>query len=150
MAHSYVHLIYHIVFATKDRYPLITEPIRDRLFEYLGGMIRQTGGVSLGVGGTNNHVHILAKIRQDKALSDVIKDLKANSTNWVHETFPTGQKFYWQSGYGAFTVSESQVEVVRNYVLNQEKHHQKRTFEEEFIQLLRVHGVEFDERYLWK
>lgn len=150
MPHSYVNLIYHLVFSTKDRQPLITEEAQARLHEYIGGMLRRQGGIALAVNGMPDHIHVLAKLRQDKALSDVLRDLKAGASGWMHEVFPSAQQFAWQNGYGAFTVSASQVESVRNYIAHQSEHHRKRTFQEEFIALLRAHEIEFDEKYLWK
>lgn len=150
MPQSYVNLLYHIVFSTKDRRPLITEAHQPRLYEYIGGGIRSQGGIALEINGIEDHVHVLAKLRQDKALSDVIRDLKANASGWLHDVFPELKQFAWQNGYGAFTVSASQAESVRRYIANQKAHHQRQTFEDECVQLLRLHEVEFDERYLWK
>src|SRR5438105_9084387 len=113
MSHSYTQLIYHIVFSTKERRPWIDAAIGPRLHEYLGGGIRGEGGTAIIVNGVADHVHILAKLRQDKAISEVLRTIKANSSGWVHETFPNCRAFAWQSGYGAFTVSQSQVEKVR-------------------------------------
>lgn len=150
MAHSYVNLIYHIVFSTKDRQPLITTPYQVRLYEYVGGIIRQHGGIALAINGVEDHIHILARLRQDKALSDMIRDLKAGASGWIQEVFPELKDFAWQTGYGAFTVSTSQVEKVKSYIADQQRHHQQQTFREEFLTLLRLSGVEFDEQYLWK
>lgn len=150
MPQSYVNLIYHIVFSTKDRKPIITDNYRDRLHEYIGGIIREQGGISLAINGMEDHVHVLAKLRQDKALSDVIRDCKAGASGWMHDVFPEMHEFAWQNGYGAFTVSASQVEVVRRYIANQVYHHQSRSFQNEFVVLLRSNEIEFDERYLWK
>ncbi len=149
MAHSYTNLLYHIVFATKDRRPLIEPAIATRLHAYLGGGIRGEGGTALIINGTPDHVHILARLRQDKALSDVVRSIKANTSKWVHQALSSLQSFAWQTGYGAFTVSESQGEKVRRYILDQEAHHRKTTFEEEFVALLRAHGVSFDPSYVW-
>lgn len=149
MPQSYVNLIYHIVFSTKDRQPLITESCRDRLHEYIGGIIRGQGGIALAINGMEDHLHVLAKLRQDKAVSEVIRDCKAGASGWMHDVFPEMRGFSWQNGYGAFTVSASQVPTVREYIANQALHHQKRTFQDEFILLLRMNEIEFDERYLW-
>ena len=149
MSSSYCNLIYHMVFSTKGRKPWIDDHIEARLHEYLGGAIRGEGGVSFHVGGMEDHVHILAKLRQTKAICNVLRDIKANSSGWVHETFPGYEDFAWQSGYGAFTVSASQIESVAAYIDNQREHHKHMTFQEEFIQLLEKHGIEYDERYLW-
>lgn len=150
MPQSYTNLIYHIVYSTKERQPLITNDLKPRLYDYIGGMIRKRGGICLAIGGMNDHVHILAKLKPDKALSEVLRDLKANSTGWMHDVFPEMSDFTWQRGYGAFTVSSSQIEKVREYVLNQEKHHKKHnSFRDEFIKLLKANEIEFDEKYLW-
>ncbi len=147
---SYVNLIYHIVFSTKDRKPIITEKYQARLHEYIGGIIRKQGGISLAINGVEDHVHVLAKLRQDKALSDMIRDFKANASGWMHDVFPELKDFAWQNGYGAFTVSASQIQAVRKYIAEQEIHHHKRSFQEEFVQLLCVNEIEFNEQYLWK
>jgi putative transposase len=104
-----------------------------RLYDYLGGTIRKVGGISLELNGTEDHVHVLAKLQPDCALSDVLRDLKANATGWMHDVFPTLKSFPWQRGYGAFTVSQSRVEAVRHYIARQKEHHRKISFREEFI-----------------
>ena len=150
MPQSYTNLIYHIVYSTKERQALITNDLQPRLYEYIGGMIRKRGGICLAIGGMSDHVHILAKLKPDKSVSDVLRDLKANSTGWMHDVFPEMKDFTWQRGYGAFTVSSSQVEKIREYILNQEEHHKKvGTFRDEFIKLLIANEMEFDEKYLW-
>lgn len=148
MGQSYTNLLYHLVFSTKDRNPLITVDLKPRLYDYLGGTIRGLGGVSLGIGGMEEHVHVLTKLRPDKAVSAVLRDLKANASGWMHDVFPEVRDFAWQRGYGAFTVSYSQVERVQRYIAEQERHHRRRSFREEFVELLIKNGVEFDERYL--
>ena len=149
MAHSYTNLLYHMVFSTKNREAWLSEEINPRLYEYLGGAIRSEGGIILAVNGWFDHIHILAKLRQDKAVADVIRDIKANSSGWIHREFRQRRSFAWQRGYGAFTVSQSQVDSVRRYIANQKVHHQKVSFQEEFIALLKAHGIEYDERYIW-
>jgi len=149
MPKSYTNLLYHLVFSTRDRKRLITTERRPRLYEYVGGIIREFGGISLAIGGIEDHLHLLAKLRPDKRLSDMIRDLKANSSGWMHDVFPDAQDFCWQKGYGAFTVSTSLVPAVTAYIANQEQHHKKRSFGEEFVGMLRVNEIEFDERILW-
>ena len=102
MGQSYVNLLYHIIFSTKDREPLITEAHQRRLYEYIGGIVRQQGGIALAINGMEDHVHLFAKLRQDKALSDMVRDLKAHSSGWMHKVFPDLKDFTWQNGYGAF------------------------------------------------
>ena len=148
MSDSYTNLLYHIVFSTKDRRPLITPDYELRLYDYLGGTIRKLGGISLELNGTEDHVHLLAKLRPDCALSDVLRNLKANATGWMHDVFPTLKNFSWQRGYGAFTVSQSHVEAVRQYIARQKEHHQRISFRDEFIQFLQENGIEYDERFI--
>jgi putative transposase len=148
MSDSYTNLLYHIVFSTKDRRPLITADYEVRLYDYLGGTIRKLGGISLELNGTEDHVHLLAKLRPDCALSDVLRDLKANATGWMHDVFPSLKNLSWQRGYGAFTVSQSNVEAVRKYIARQKEHHQKIFFRDEFIQFLQENGIEYDERFI--
>ena len=149
MPKSYTNLLYHLVFSTRDRKPIITAERRPRLYEYVGGIIRECGGISLAIGGMEEHMHLLTKLRPDRALSDILRDLKANSSGWMHDVFPDAKDFSWQKGYGAFTVSTSLVPAVSAYIANQEQHHKKRSFRDEFIEMLRVNEVEFDERFLW-
>jgi REP element-mobilizing transposase RayT len=148
MSSSHCNLLYHIVFATKGREPWLTSGIRARVHQYLGGAIRDENGIALIINGTADHVHILAKLRQDKAISKLVGELKANSSGWISRTFKDAAAFAWQEGYGAFTVSESQLLKVRRYIERQEEHHRNVSFLEELKVLLKVHGLPFDERYL--
>lgn len=149
MGHSYSNLLYHIVFSTKERQRSLDAETSARLYDYLGGAIRSEGGTSISINGCADHIHILTKLRQDKAVSDVLRAIKANSSGWLHRTFPKLRGFAWQSGYCAFTVSQSQVEKVKQYIANQQVHHQRFSFKEEFISLLNAHRIEYDEKYLW-
>ena len=149
MPRSYTNLIYHIVFSTKDRRPLITPERAPRLYEYIGGAIRAQGGIPLGINGMDDHAHVLTKLRPDKDLSSVLRNLKANSTGWMHAVFPDAKDFSWQNGYGAFTVSPTQVAIVRDYISRQAEHHAKHSFRDEFVTMLRKNDVGFDEKYLW-
>jgi len=144
---SYTNLLYHIVYATKERAPLITTTLRPRLHEYLGGTVRGLGCIALEINGTNDHVHILAKLRPTISVSEFLSKLKSGSSGWAKRQ--TAGRFGWQARFGAFTVSESQVERVRTYIRTQEEHHQKQSLEEEFKALLRGHKIDFDEAHLW-
>jgi len=150
MAHSYTCLLYHLVFSTKAREPWLQGELRPRLWEYWSGAIRSEGGFCVLANGVSDHVHLLARLRQDKAGSHVLRAIKANSSGWIHDSFPKLRSFHGQDGYGAFTVSKSQMETVRRYIAGQEAHHRKLTFQEEFLALLKAHEVEYDERYIWK
>ncbi len=148
MASTHLSLHYHIIFNTKDRAPIIAPDWRDRLHAYMGGVIRNVEGVPEAIGGVADHVHLLIGLRATARLSDVVRDLKAVSSRWVHDE--VGDRgFSWQEGYGAFTVSASQLEAVRAYIAGQEVHHQRRTFQEEYLELLKKSGVNYDERFVW-
>ena len=149
MPQSFCNLTYHLVFSTKQRRPWITKEFGRRLYDYLGGTIRDLGGTMLAINGMPDHVHILTRLRQDIAVSVVLRKIKASSRKWIHGVFPDATQFAWQSGYGAFTVSKSRIEDVRAYLDEQEQHHRTRTFQEEFVALLEAHGIEYDEKFLW-
>lgn len=150
MAGTFTSISMHIVFSTKNRKPDILPAIQQRLYEYLGGIIRGEGGVLYAIGGMADHVHMLMRYRPDRALSDVVRDLKSHSSGWIHKTFPDCRDFGWQDGYGAFSVSQSRMDTVKNYVESQAQHHAKRDFVEEMEALLEAHRVEYDQKYLWK
>lgn len=149
MSHAYSRLHYHLVFSTKERKTYIKPEIKDRLHTYMKGIIFNLDGVVEEIGGVEDHVHLLFYSPPKHALSDVIKAVKAGSSGWVHEIWPQRQAFAWQRGYGIFSVSESNVESVRDYIRNQEEHHRRMTFEEEFIALLEKHKIEYDPRYVF-
>ena len=113
------------------------------------GIVREGGGRTLAANGTADHVHVLAVLKPDAAVSGVVRDIKANSSRWLRRDCGLGNRFAWQGGYGAFSVSESQVARVLGYIERQERHHTRQSFEDEFVGLLRAHGIEFEERYLW-
>jgi REP element-mobilizing transposase RayT len=149
MGSTHTNLLYHVVFSTKHREPIITPDVRAELYKYIGGIIRGEGGTLLEIGGIADHVHLLARLKAAPSVADMLRLIKCNSSNWANERPQRQWRFEWQTGCGAFTVSESQVAGVRDYVRHQEEHHQKMTFQEEFVTLLKKHGVEYDERYLW-
>jgi putative transposase len=148
MSDTFTNLLVHIVFSTKHRAPLIQEPLQERLYEYLGGILRQKGGILLEIGGMPDHVHLLARIKADCSVAEIVGTIKSCSSKWVNPTFPQFEDFKWQVGYAAFSVSESQVSAVRRYIRNQAEHHAHLSFKDELIALLRKHGIEFEERYL--
>lgn len=148
MSSTHLSLHYHIVFSTKDRVAHIHKEWRDRLHAYLGGVVRDLGGYPEAVGGVEDHVHLLVGLRATHCLSDVMRVIKSASSKWVHQEMQK-KLFSWQEGYGAFTVSPTQIDVVKNYIGNQEKHHQQKSFQDEYLELLRLSKTEFDEKYLW-
>lgn len=148
MPSTHTSLNFHIVFSTKDRINLINQEWRAELHIYLGGVIKNQGGVALAIGGTSDYVHVLASLDPPHRLPELIRDMKANSTSWAKRE-KDERKFSWQTGYGAFTVSPSNIERVKSYVLNQDRHHRKKNFKEEYVELLKAAQVEYDEQYLW-
>src|SRR5262245_58709817 len=147
MPTTHVSLHYHIVFSTKGRRRTIAEPWRGELHAYLGGVVREVGAIARSIGGPGDHVHLLLGLKATHTLAEVVQQIKRGSSAWVHRHGVT--KFAWQEGYGAFTVSPSQVTKVQRYIANQIEHHHEKTFEEEYLDLLRLSGVEYDEKYLW-
>lgn len=148
MPSTHTSLHFHLIFSTKERAPVISNEWRARLLAYLGGIVKGLDGVPLATGGTEDHVHLLAGLKSSHRLDFVLRDLKADSSEWVHKEI--GQRmFAWQKGYGAFSVSPSGLEGVRRYVLNQEEHHRRKSFQEEYVELLKAGNIEYDERYLW-
>jgi len=149
MAHTYTNLLTHIVFSTHGRAASIPEAIRPDLHAHLGGVLRELGATPVMIGGTSDHVHLLALMPANVAVADCLRVVKTNSSRWVKERWPERRAFSWQGGYAAFAVSESSRAQVIRYVQEQERHHRRASFQDELLVLLRKHGVEFDERYLW-
>ena len=149
MPQSLSSLHVHIVFSTKHREPFIAPDLAPRLYGYIGGIARGADSPLVVAGGTADHIHLLVSLGRRTCVADLVRDLKANSSGWVHDNFPEKASFAWQAGYGAFAVSKSNVETVKAYIARQEEHHKKRTFQDEFREFLRVHEIEWDERYLW-
>jgi REP element-mobilizing transposase RayT len=148
MPSTHVSLHIHIVFSTKARRACIKECWEERLHCYLGGILRGLKGVAEEIGGTSDHVHLLVSLGACHRLADVIRDLKSSSSKWVHEVVGN-PLFGWQDGYGAFSVGASEIDAIRKYIRGQEEHHRKKTFQEEYIDLLIHSGIEIDERFLW-
>jgi REP element-mobilizing transposase RayT len=148
MPSTHLSLHFHIVFSTKDRHPFFVESWRPRLHEYLGGLIRAAEGIPEAIGGTADHVHLLVGLRATHALASFVQDIKQNSSRWIHETIGVNN-FAWQPGYGAFTVSVSNCDVVKEYIANQDEHHRTKSFQEEYGAFLQKHSVAYDVKYLW-
>jgi REP element-mobilizing transposase RayT len=137
----------HLIFSTQGRRALIEPAFRPDLFAYLGGIIREMQGTALIINGTADHVHILIRIRPAQSAAEIARVIKANSSKWVRTKWSV--EFAWQTGYGVFSVSESNVAAVKKYIANQEQHHKKHSFQEEFLAFLKKNNVAYDERYLW-
>ena len=148
MSSTHLSLHVHVVFGIKHQRPLIRPEWIGRLHAYLGGAARTLQVVPQAVGGVADHVHLLLGLRATHRLADVMRDVKRVSSAWVHETIDD-KEFEWQDGYGAFTVSASLLQRVKGYIERQQEHHHKKTFQDEYVELLRLSGLEYDERYLW-
>jgi putative transposase len=147
---SYVSAYFHCVFSTKERRPFITPDLRERLWPYLGGIARENDMTAIETGGVADHVHILLSVPSTITIAKAMQLIKGGSSKWIHDTFPEHRLFGWQVKYGAFSVSVSQLDRTIQYIRNQETHHKKVRFQEEFLTLLKKHRVTYDPRYLWE
>jgi REP element-mobilizing transposase RayT len=139
----------HCVWSTKERRKLIDATLRQRLWPFMGAIARENSIKAIAIGGTEDHVHALLSLPSSISVSKAVQLIKGGSSKWGHETFPAHGNFNWQEGYGAFSISVSQIRLTVAYIERQEEHHRKRTFQEEFLTFLIKHGIAFDERYLW-
>lgn len=149
MPQSLARLHVHLVFSTKDRVPKISDAVRDSLHAYMGVILKNLGCVPIYINSVEDHVHILTDLSRTVSVSQVIEDVKKTSSKWIKSQGAEFSRFAWQSGYGAFAVSESNVGAVRKYIATQKEHHQKKSFQDEYRQFLRRHRISFDEQYLW-
>jgi REP element-mobilizing transposase RayT len=150
MPQSLARVVLHIVFSTKNRVPFLKDTeTRTRLHAYMAGILQDIGCDPILIGGVEDHVHILCNLSRTMTIASLVEEAKKNPSKWMKEQSPAYADFYWQGGYGAFSVSQSNVEQVRLYIANQEEHHHKVSFQDEFRALCRKHGVEIDERYVW-
>ena len=147
MGSTFLSLHYHIVFATKKRKPWIANSWRDRLYEYLGGTVQGLAGVPQAIGGVEDHVHLLVGLRATHTLADFVREVKKSSTGWIRDE-NLEREFSWQEGYSAFTVSPPARKAVRRYILNQLKHHRRRSLIEELTSMLKEAEIAFDPKYL--
>lgn len=145
---SCVHI--HLVFSTKEREPFLQEPaIRKEMHAYLGGVSKKLGCPPVVVGGQEDHVHLLCRLSRTVSQSEWVKEIKRVSSIWIKQRDPSLAAFAWQGGYGAFSVSESALDKTQEYITHQEAHHKKQTFQDEYREFLRKHGMEWDERFVW-
>ena len=149
MAHTFSNLLVHIIFSTKDRVGSIHPEWRSELHAYLGGIVRELGGKAVAINGTADHVHLLVSMPANMAVAEMVRVLKANSSRWVNRKHQRKSKFSWQTGYAAYSVSQSNCEAVSKYIREQEIHHRRVTFQEEYLEFLKKNGIEYDERFTW-
>ena len=149
MASTFYQVYLQYVFAVKGRQNLLQEPWRDEVFKYMSGIIKGKNQKPIIVNGVSDHVHVFVGVNTSLTICDLVRDIKNNSTNFINEQKFVKGKFSWQDGYGVFSYGHSQINDVYNYILNQEKHHHKQTFKEEYLEYLRKFEIEYDEKYLW-
>jgi len=150
MPQSLADILIHIVFSTKNRVPFLKSPdLREHLNGYMVGALANLDCPSIITRSVEDHIHVLCHLSRTISVGQLVKEIKTSSSAWVKQQDPRLHDFYWQAGYGAFSVSRSNVEQVKQYIANQEEHHRTRTFQEEFRLLLQRHGIAYDERYVW-
>ena len=150
MANTYSQLYIHIVFSVKGRQNLIQKHWKDELHKYICGIVNGKNQKVFAIGGVADHIHLLVSINPSMAISDLVRDVKANSSKWINEKRFLNTKFQWQEGFGAFSYAQSQLNNVIAYINNQEQHHQKKTFKDEYLELLRNFEIEYNEKYLFE
>jgi len=150
MANTYTQINIHAVFAVQNRQSLIQKQWQEELYQYISGIVENNGHKLLQTGGMPDHVHILFGMRPMQSLSDLMQDIKGSSSLWINKKRLVAGKFSWQEGYGAFSYGKSQINNVIKYIKNQERHHKKRDFAEEYMEFLKLFEIEFDERYVLK
>ncbi len=148
MSQSYVQFYCHIVFHTKNNVNIIREEIEDELYSYIGGILRNYRSIPVQIGGTGDHVHVLCTLPKTMTLAELTEEIKKSSSKWIKVKGWNYSNFYWQEGYGGFSVSACMVDVVRNYIMNQKQHHRKVMFLDEYKGLLEEYGIAYDEKYL--
>jgi len=148
MSQSYVQIYVHLVFHTKDNVKLIREDLENELYYYMGGILKSYKSIPLQIGGTSDHIHILCTLPKTMTPADLAEEIKKSSSKWVKTKGEHYRNFYWQDGYGGFSVSRTGINAVKEYILNQKKHHEKISFMDEYKTLLKAHGIIFEDRYL--
>ncbi len=149
MPQSLSKVFVHVTFSTKNRQHLIDDHIKDYLFEYIGGICKGLECNPLKVGGYHDHVHVICLLSRKIAQMTLLEEIKKQSSKWIKTKGQTYADFYWQSGYGIFSVNPTEIDVVVNYIMNQEEHHKKVSFQDEFRAFLKKYKIEYDERYVW-
>jgi len=149
MSNTFSNLLFHIVFSTKERAFLLSPELRERLYSYISGIANQNGFKIIITNGTDNHIHILLLLKPDVSVSKAVQLIKGGSSKWIHDNFSMLKTFSWQEGYGAFTVSASQINPTKQYISNQEQHHKTMTFQEEYLEFLKRNNVDYDTKYLF-
>jgi REP element-mobilizing transposase RayT len=142
-------ILIHLVFSTKHREPFITTEIEPELHPYLATVFRECGSPAITIGGDKDHIHALFTLSRTWAVADVVEEVKKRSSKWIKTKGSRFSQFQWQAGYGAFSIGQSNVAALKKYIAMQKEHHRRRTFQQEYLDLLRKYNVEYDERYVW-
>ena len=150
MGHTFSNMLVHVIFSTRNRQPIIVDTVAERLYAYMAGVAKKEFGWARRIGGTSDHIHGLLELRTDISIAHAMNRWKSLSSGWIHKTFPEFRNFAWQSGYGVFSVSSSKASDVIAYIDSQAEHHTRRTFEEEFLEFLNRHGIQYDPEQVWK
>jgi REP element-mobilizing transposase RayT len=148
MANTFTQIYLHLVFAVQNRISMIQPEWKDELYKYITGIIQNNGHKLIAINGVSNHLHIATGYKPHQLIPDLLQDIKGSSSKWINEKNFINGKFKWQEGYGAFSFSHSQIDRVANYIKNQERHHKKQTFREEYLQLLKKYNVTYNEKYI--
>jgi REP element-mobilizing transposase RayT len=149
MPGKHLSILVHFIWSTQERSPWIFDDWESRLYADVGGILNNKGAKLLAAGGRPDHVHFLVSMPSTISIADMVNAMKANSSRWVHENLPNHSAFAWQNGYGAFSVSASQRKHVEDYIRTQDVHHQVKPFQQEYIEFLKKHGIDYDDQYLW-
>ena len=149
MPQSLSSILIHLIFSTKNREPFITPDIEQELHPYMATIFRALKSPSLAIDGTRDHIHILLSLARVIAIADLLEEVKTETSKWIKTKGPEFRNFHWQKGYGAFSIGQSQVEAVKQYVQNQKEHHRRMTYQGEYRQFLKAYGIGYDERYVW-
>ena len=150
MANTFSQIYIQTVFAVSGRLALITQDFREELYKYITGIVRKKDQKLISINGMSDHIHILIGLRPAMALAELVRDIKSDSSEWVNKRKLARGKFGWQEGYGAFSYGHSQLDVIIRYIQNQEKHHRRRSFKDEYLTLLRKFEIEFKEKYVFE
>ncbi len=149
MPQSLANVLVHLIFSTKDRRPLITDSIREPLHRYITGIFQHHDSPLIATNSVADHIHVLFKLSRKFTIAEIVEQVKSGSSGWIKKQLPEFHDFYWQGGYGAFSIGQSQVNQVKAYIARQPQHHQQESFQEEFRKILLRYEVEHDERYVW-
>jgi REP element-mobilizing transposase RayT len=149
MPQSLSSILVHLVFSTKNREPFITPAIESELHPYMATVLRELKSPSLAIDGSNDHVHVLFSLARVVTVADLVEELKTSTSKWIKTKGHEFRNFHWQTGYGAFSIGQSNLEILKRYIRNQKAHHQRVTFQDEYRKFLKSYGIDYDERYVW-